>query len=98
MEEDKIDIELSKETAQGTYSNLAIISHSTAEFFVDFVRMVPGVPKAEVKSRIILTPEHAKRLMLTLQENIERYEATFCEIKLRLPENPAIKSFSNIES
>jgi len=98
MEDDKIDIELTKEVAQGVYSNLAIISHSTSEFFVDFVRMVPGVPKAEVKSRVILTPEHAKRLMLTLQENIERFETAFGEIKLRMPENPPIRSFNNIES
>lgn len=98
MEEDKIDIELSKEVAQGTYSNLAIISHSTSEFFIDFVRMVPGLPKAEVKSRIILTPEHTKRLLETLRENIERYESVFGEISLHTPENPQIKSFSNIES
>lgn len=93
-----IDIELEKETAQGTYSNLAIISHSTSEFFIDFIRMVPGISKAVVKSRIILTPEHAKRLMLSLQENIERYEAAFGEIKLHIPENPSIKNFNNIES
>lgn len=94
----EIDIELPSDRAQGTYSNLAIISHSTSEFFIDFIRMVPGVPKAQVKSRIILTPEHAKRLMLTLQENIERYETAFGEIKLRLPNTPPIRSFNNIES
>ena len=68
------DIELNHEVAQGTYANLAIISHSTSEFIVDFIRMMPGLPKAEVKSRIILTAEHAKRLMLALQDNIRRYE------------------------
>ncbi len=76
------DIELNHEVAQGTYANLAIISHSTSEFIVDFIRMMPGLPKAEVKSRIILTPEHAKRLMLALQDNIRRYEQDFGKINL----------------
>ena len=58
----QISIELNEEVAQGTYSNLAIITHSSSEFVIDFVRVMPGVPKAQVKSRIILTPEHAKRL------------------------------------
>jgi len=98
MEEDKISIELSKEVAQGIYSNLAMISHSTSEFFIDFIRMVPGTQKAEVKSRIILTPEHTKRLLMTLKENVERYESVFGEIKLYTPENPQIKNFNNIES
>lgn len=70
----QIQIELSDEIAQGTYSNLTIISHSTSEFVVDFVRVVPGVPKAKVKSRVILTPEHAERLLLALQENINKFE------------------------
>lgn len=69
-----IQIELSEEIAQGTYSNLAIISHSTSEFVLDFVRIVPGVPKAKVKSRIILTPEHAKRLLMALKDNIDKFE------------------------
>lgn len=75
MEEKKqqLDIELNHDVAQGTYANLAIISHSTSEFIVDFVRIMPGIPKAEVKSRIILTPEHAKRLMFALQDNIRKY-------------------------
>ena len=67
-------IELSDEIAQGTYSNLAVISHSSAEFVIDFIRIVPGVPKAKVKSRIILTPEHAKRLLNALSDNIEKFE------------------------
>jgi hypothetical protein len=70
----QIQIELSDEIAQGTYSNLAIISHSSSEFILDFVRVVPGVPQAKVKSRIILTPEHAKRLLFALRENIDKFE------------------------
>lgn len=86
MEENKqqLDIELNHDVAQGTYANLAIISHSTSEFIVDFVRIMPGVPKAEVKSRIILTPEHAKRLMFALQDNIRKYEQI--NGKINLPE------------
>jgi hypothetical protein len=68
----QISIELNEEIAQGVYSNLAIITHSSAEFILDFVRIMPGVPKAQVKSRIILTPEHAKRLMLALKDNIAK--------------------------
>lgn len=70
----EIQIELSDEIAQGTYSNLAIISHSSSEFVIDFIRIVPGVPKAKVKSRIILTPEHAKRLLMALKDNIDKFE------------------------
>ena len=72
--ENQIQIELSEEIAQGTYSNLAIISHSSSEFVIDFIRVVPGIPKAKVKSRIILTPEHAKRLLWALRDNIEKFE------------------------
>ena len=81
MENDKktppkgqINIDLKEDIAQGTYSNLAVITHSSAEFILDFVRVMPGVPKAEVKSRIILTPEHAKRFLNALQDNVEKYE------------------------
>ncbi len=77
----QISIELNEEIAQGVYSNLAIITHSSAEFIVDFVRIMPGVPKAQVKSRIILTPEHAKRLMLALKDNIGKYETVHGVIK-----------------
>jgi len=77
----QISIELSEEIAEGVYANLAMIAHSNSEFVVDFIRMMPGVPKAKVKSRIILTPEHAKRFFLALKENIEKYEATFGKIK-----------------
>lgn len=81
-QQQQLDIELSHEVAQGTYANLAIISHSSSEFIVDFVRIMPGVPKAQVKSRIILTPEHAKRLMLALQDNIRKYEQNNGTIRL----------------
>ncbi|MDX9695011.1 MAG: DUF3467 domain-containing protein [Bacteroidales bacterium] len=86
MEDDKrpkgqINIDLKEDIAQGIYSNLAIITHSSAEFVLDFVRVMPGVPKAEVKSRIILTPEHAKRLMSALKDNIAKYESVHGQIK-----------------
>ena len=86
MENDKlnpnqINIELSDTVAEGTYSNLAIITHSNAEFIVDFVRVMPGVPKAKVKSRIILTPQHAKRLLMALKDNISKYESIHGTIK-----------------
>ena len=77
----QINIELKEEIAQGIYSNLAIISHSTSEFILDFVRIMPGIPKAEVKTRVILTPEHAKRLLLALGENMGRYESNFGTVK-----------------
>ena len=77
----QISIELKEDIAQGIYSNLAIITHSPSEFIVDFVRIMPGIPKAEVKSRIILTPEHAKRLLLALKDNIAKYEAAHGHIK-----------------
>lgn len=77
----QIDIELSEEVAEGTYSNLAIITHSNAEFVIDFVRMMPGVPKARVKSRILLTPMHAKRLLMALGENVAKYEEQFGHIE-----------------
>ncbi|MFC2087830.1 DUF3467 domain-containing protein [Bacteroidota bacterium] len=79
----QLNIELKEETAEGIYSNLAIITHSAAEFVVDFVRIMPGITKANVKSRIILTPEHAKRFMKALHDNIEKYESMHGEIKVR---------------
>ncbi len=72
--QNQINIELSEEMAEGTYSNLAIITHSNSEFVIDFIRIMPGVPKAKVKSRIVLTPEHAKRLLMALGDNITKYE------------------------
>ena len=76
----QINIELSEDMADGTYSNLAIITHSNAEFVIDFVRLMPGVPKAKVKSRIILTPHHAKRLLLALSDNVGKFEDIHGEI------------------
>jgi hypothetical protein len=68
--------------AEGIYANLAIITHSNSEFVLDFIRIMPGVPKAKVKSRIVLTPEHAKRLLLALTDNIRKYEDQVGEINL----------------
>ncbi|MCC7245130.1 MAG: DUF3467 domain-containing protein [Saprospiraceae bacterium] len=76
-----INIELSEEVAEGVYSNLAIISHSNSEFVVDFIRLMPNMPKAKVKSRIILTPQHAKRLLLALRDNVQKYEMQFGKIE-----------------
>lgn len=88
-EEQKVDIELDETTAEGIYSNLAIINHSVSEFIVDFISMMPGTPKAKVKSRIILTPQHAKRLQKALIENIQRFEEANGEIKFHdLPAIP----------
>ncbi len=78
-----IQIELSDEVSQGTYSNLAVIAHSSSEFVVDFIRVVPNVPKAKVQSRIILTPEHAKRLLAALTDNINKYESQFGPITIQ---------------
>ena len=72
--QNQIQIELSEEMAQGTYANLAVIAHSSSEFILDFIRIVPGAPKAKVKSRIILTPDNAKRLLLALQDNMQKFE------------------------
>ena len=77
----QINIELDASVAEGTYSNLAIINHSVSEFVVDFVNIMPGIPKSKVKSRIILTPQHAKRLSNALQDNVKRFEQAHGEIK-----------------
>ena len=79
--QNQINIELPEEVAEGIYSNLAIISHSNAEFVVDFVRMVPNVPKAKVKARVILTPQHAKRLLRALADNVKKFEGQHGPIK-----------------
>ena len=86
MEENKnkdgqLNIELDQAIAEGTYSNLAIINHSVSEFIVDFINIMPGVPKAKVKSRIILTPQHAKRLAKALADNVRKFEQANGEIK-----------------
>ena len=84
----QLNIELSEDVAEGTYSNLAIITHSASEFVIDFIRVMPGMPKAKVKSRVVLTPQHAKRLMKALNDNITKFEAihgTISEIGLDTP-------------
>ena len=84
----QLQIELKPEVAEGTYANLAIITHSSCEVITDFVQMMPGMPKAQVKSRIIMAPEHAKRLLLALQDNIQKYEQQFGAIRLQQPQQP----------
>ncbi len=79
--EQQLNIELSEEIAEGIYSNLAIITHSNSEFVLDFIKVLPGVPKAKVKSRILLTPQHAKRLVKALQDNIRKYEQVHGDIE-----------------
>ena len=81
QKKNSINIELDENLAQGTYSNLALINHSVSEFVVYFINVMPGVPKAKVKSRIILTPQHAKRFSKALNENILRFEKSNGEIK-----------------
>lgn len=76
----QINIELSAEVARGVYSNLAVISHSHSEFILDFIQILSGTPKAEVRSRVIMTPQNAKRLMLALRENIEKFESVNGEV------------------
>ncbi len=89
MEKQELQIQLTPEVANGTYSNLAIIAHTPSEFVFDFVRVMPGVQKAGVQSRVIMTPEHAKRLLNALRENIAGYEQKFGEIKIRNGANQA---------
>lgn len=91
----QLQIELKEEIAQGTYANLAIITHSSSEFILDFVRVMPGMPKAGVKSRIILAPEHAKRLLKALEENVGKYERVFGPI--RTQEGRTIAPFPNMK-
>ena len=86
MENGKINLELKPETARGCYSNLAIISHSHSEFVIDFATILPGMPKPEIGSRILMTPEHTKRLLNALVDNISKYESQFG--KIELPEQP----------
>ncbi len=93
--EQKINIEVDEKTADGTYSNLAIINHSISEFIVDFIALMPGAPKAKVKSRIILTPEHAKRLHKALGDNIQRFEQA--NGKISVQEQPPYHSISALQ-
>jgi hypothetical protein len=81
MQQPSINIEISEEVAEGIYSNLAIISHSNSEFVVDFIRMMPNVPKAKVKARVVLTPQHAKRLLMALKDNIQKFEMQYGKIE-----------------
>ncbi len=83
-----LDVDLREDVARGEYINLAIIAHSASEFIVDFAAMLPGFPKPQVRSRIIMTPEHAKRLLLSLQENITRYESSMGKIEIGRPLAP----------
>src|SRR5215217_2634327 len=91
QQQNQLNIEISEEVAEGNYANLAIITHSHAEFVVDFVNVMPGMPKSKVKSRIILTPQHAKRFMKALTENVNRYETVNGKIQdieeVQLPMN-----------
>lgn len=75
QQQNQLNIEISEEIAEGVYANLAIITHSHAEFVIDFVNVMPGTPKSKVKSRLILTPQHAKRFMKALIDNVKRFEA-----------------------
>lgn len=85
----QLNIEISEDVADGIYSNLAIITHSNSEFVVDFIRVMPGVPKAKVRSRILLTPQHAKRLMRALADNIQKFESVHGTIReTEMPEIP----------
>ena len=88
-----LQLELAQEVAQGEYANFAIITHSSSDFVLDFARILPGVQKAQVKSRVILAPEHAKRLLGALQENIMRYEKAFGPIKIPNQEPRTIAPF-----
>jgi len=88
-----LQVELTQEVAQGEYANFAIITHSSSDFVLDFARVMPGMPKAPVKSRVILAPEHAKRLLGALQENIMRYEREFGQIKIPNQEPRTIAPF-----
>ena len=91
--QNQLQIELPQEVAQGEYANFAIITHSSSDFVLDFACILPGVPKAQVKSRVILAPEHAKRLLAALQENIVRYEHEFGAIKIPNQEPRTIAPF-----
>lgn len=94
LKSQQINIELGEKEAEGIYSNLAIITHSPAEFIIDFTRVVPGVPKAKVHARIITTPQHAKMLLRALEDNIQKFENRFGEIKIDGPSQPHF-GFSN---
>ncbi|MBQ0006274.1 MAG: DUF3467 domain-containing protein [Alistipes sp.] len=89
----QIDLSLSAEVAKGCYSNLALITHSDNEFIIDFARMLPGFPKPEICSRIIMTPENAKKLFLALRDNLDKFENQYGDIKLKTQQNPIPMGF-----
>ncbi len=89
----QLQIELKEEVAKGTYANLAILTHSTSEFIIDFVSVMPGLQKAGVQSRIVMTPEHAKRLLFALQDNIAKYEKNFGPIRMPEQQQQGGKTF-----
>jgi len=93
LQEGQLNIELSEEVADGIYSNLAIITHSNSEFVLDFIKVMPGVPKAKVKSRIFITPQHAKRLQRALKDNLDKFEGMHGEIKDTEGTNPVPMNF-----
>lgn len=92
-EQQGLQLELPQEVAQGEYANFAIITHSSSDFIIDFARVMPGLPKGQVKSRVILAPEHAKRLLMALQENVMRYENEFGQIRIPNQEAAPIMPF-----
>ena len=96
MEKKELKIELPAEVAAGKYSNLAVISHSAQEFFLDFVTVAPNMPQAKVQSRVVMTPENVKNLLFALRDNIAKYEATFGEIEHKVPKAGAPKGSSDI--
>ncbi|MBE6267572.1 MAG: DUF3467 domain-containing protein [Bacteroidales bacterium] len=95
--EQGLQIELKESVADGVYSNMVVIAHSSTEFVCDFISLMPGVNKAQVKSRVIIAPEHAKRLLLSLQDNIRRYEANFGEIRITGPSSISHPSKNNMK-
>ena len=94
VQQNQLELELPQDVAQGEYVNFAIITHSSSDFVIDFARVLPGVPKSQVKSRVILAPENAKRLLGALQENILRYEREFGQIKIPNKEPRTISPFN----
>lgn len=96
MEKKELKIELLAEVAAGKYSNLAVISHSAQEFFLDFVTVAPNMPQAKVQSRVVMTPENVKNLLFALRDNIAKYEATFGEIEHKVPKAGAPKGGNDI--
>ena len=87
QKKNEIKIELTPEVANGHYANLAVISHSASEFFLDFIAVAPNMPQAKVQSRIIMTPENAKNLLFALRDNVQKYESVFGEIERKTPKN-----------